>query len=316
MSEGPTGAARVVESADENDEFVSLAEAAAELGLSGRSLPVVTRLSLPVGRGQNLSVVRWGSDEPEIVFLHGGGQNARTWDLVALALGRPAVAVDLPGHGRSDWRPDRDYWPWRNAEAIQVVLDALAFRPVVLVGMSLGGLTGIRLARLRPDAVRGLVVVDVTPGVSARTAAMDRRQRGTTALIGGPASFASLEEMVDLAVQASPRRPAAAVRRGVVHNARRLPDGRWAWRYDTIGRPDDGPVDFAPLWDDLAAVRVPALLVRGGESAFVADADEQEFLRCQPTAHSRTVHGAGHSVQSDRPAELAGIINRFVAGAG
>ena len=62
--------------------------------------------------------------------------------------------------------------------------------------------------------------------------------------------------------------------------------------------------------------RVPAVLVRGGDSAFVADADEQEFLRRHPTARSRTVPGAGHSVQSDRPAELAGIIDRFVAGAG
>jgi pimeloyl-ACP methyl ester carboxylesterase len=145
---------------------------------------------------------------------------------------------------------------------------------------------------------------------------MDRRQRGTTALIGGPVSFASLDEMVHLAVQASPRRPAAAVRRGVVHNSRRLPDGRWAWRYDTIGRPEEGPPDFSPLWDDVAALQVPARLVRGGDSAFVADADEQEFLRRHPQARSHTVPGAGHSVQSDRPAELTEIINRFLAGIG
>jgi len=308
----------VVGSADEqNDhEFGSLAEAAAELGLRGRPLPEVSRFSVPVGQDQNLSVVRWGTDEPDVVFLHGGGQNARTWDMVALVLGRPALAVDLPGHGRSDWRSDHDYWPWRNAEAVQAVLAAHAPRPVVLVGMSLGGLTAIRLARVNPDAVRALVVVDVTPGVSARNAEMDQHQRGTTALIGGPASFASLDEMVDLAVQASPRRPAGAVRRGVVHNSRRLPDGRWAWRYDTFGRPGEGPPDFAPLWNDLAAVQVPALLVRGGDSAFVADADEQGFLRRHPQARSQTVPGAGHSVQSDRPAELAGIINRFLAGNG
>jgi pimeloyl-ACP methyl ester carboxylesterase len=182
--------------------------------------------------------------------------------------------------------------------------------------MSLGGLTAIRLSSQHPDVVRGLVVVDVTPGVSSRTAAMDRRQRGTTALIGGPASFDTLEEMVDLAVQASPRRPAAAVRRGVVHNSRRLPDGRWAWRYDTIGRPEDGAPDFAPLWEDVAALQVPAVLVRGGDSAFVADADEEEFLRRAPRARSEQVPGAGHSVQSDRPAALAKIINLFLSEAG
>jgi pimeloyl-ACP methyl ester carboxylesterase len=307
----------VVRAADDGvDEFASLTEAAAELGLAGRPIPSVARLSVPVGNDQQVSVVRWGSDEPEVVFLHGGGQNARTWDMVALALGRPALAVDLPGHGWSDWRTDRDYWPWRNADAVHAVLTALAPRPALLVGMSLGGLTAIRLASRHPDVVRGLVVVDVTPGVSARTAAMDRRQRGTTALIGGPASFDTLEEMVDLAVQASPRRTATAVRRGVVHNSYRRPDGRWAWRYDTIGRPEDGPPDFAPLWDDVAAVQVPALLVRGGDSAFVADADEEEFLRRGSRARAETVPGAGHSVQSDRPAALAEIIHLFLAETG
>ena len=44
----------------------------------------------------------WGDAEPELVFLHGGAQNAHTWDTVALALGRPLVAIDLPGHGHSD----------------------------------------------------------------------------------------------------------------------------------------------------------------------------------------------------------------------
>jgi len=300
----------------DGDEFAGLAEATAELRPEGRPegrpLPAVTRLCVPVGDGQRLSVVRWGSGEPDVVFLHGGGQNARTWDLVALALGRPALAVDLPGHGRSDWRADRDYWPWRNAEAVRVALDRSASRPVVLVGMSLGGLTGIRLAHLRPDAVSRLVVVDVTPGVSTRTAAMDDRERGTTALIGGPQSFATIEEMVELAVAASPRRPPAAVRRGVVHNSRRLPDGRWAWRYDSIGRPEDRPMDFTPLWADLAALRMPALLVRGGASAFVTDDDEREFLRRMPGARAETVPGAGHSVQSDRPGELAEIIERFL----
>jgi pimeloyl-ACP methyl ester carboxylesterase len=288
-------------------EFSSVAAAAAEIG-RGAPLPGVARLSAADGR---VSVVRWGRGDPAIVFLHGGGQNARTWDLVALAVDRPALAVDLLGHERSDWRTDREYRPERNADAIAAVLRELAPRPVVLVGMSLGGLTAIRLASVRPEHVRALVVVDVTPGVSARTRALTVPQRGATALIGGPARFDSLDEMVELAVQASPRRSLAAVRRGVVHNARQLPDGGWAWRYDRLGGPGDPPLDFAPLWDDVAALRVPTLLVRGGESAFVGDEDEQEFRRLHPGTRSAVVAGAGHSVQSDRPRELAELIVQF-----
>ena len=46
---------------------------------------------------------------PNSVLLHGGGQNAHTWDTVALALDRPLLAVDLPGHGHSDW-PQESAW--------------------------------------------------------------------------------------------------------------------------------------------------------------------------------------------------------------
>lgn len=108
------------------EEFESLAEAAAELGLSSAAVPHVERRGVGLGGGQHLSVIRWGEAEPEVVFLHGGAQNARTWDLVALGLARPALAIDLPGHGHSSWREDRDYGPVRNAEAVAVAIEKLA----------------------------------------------------------------------------------------------------------------------------------------------------------------------------------------------
>ena len=86
-----------------------------------------------------------------------------TWDTVALALGRPAVAFDLPGHGRSSRRADRDYGPWSNAEAVAAAMVELAPSVEAVVGMSLGGATLIRLAATRPDLVRRAVIVDVTP---------------------------------------------------------------------------------------------------------------------------------------------------------
>ena len=296
------------------DEFACMTEVAAELSLPAASIPAVRRVAVQLSAEQSVSVLCWGEGSPEVVYLHGGGQNAHTWDLVALAWGRPALAVDLPGHGRSDRRPDRDYWPVRNADAVRRVLDALAPDQVDLVGMSLGGLTAIRAAAQWPERFRTLTVVDVTPGVGARTMAMSRAQRGTTALIGGPERFDSREEMIDSAVAASPRRPAAAVRRGVVHNTLQLPDGAWAWRYDRMRDPDDDtPLDHTDLWADVSALRVPTMLVRGGESVFVPAEDAAELVRRLPSARVETVPGAGHSVQSDRPRELVDLLRGFVA---
>src|SRR6266542_6507533 len=108
------------------DEFGFFAENAAEFGLPYDGPPAVRRESVEVRPGYRLSALVWGTESPELVLLHGGAQNAHTWDTVALALDRPLVAVDLPGHGHSDWRDDRGYWPVSNAKDVATVMRGLA----------------------------------------------------------------------------------------------------------------------------------------------------------------------------------------------
>lgn len=292
------------------EEFESLAEVAGELGLPPSAIPHIERRHVALGDGQILSLIQWGNSEPEIVFLHGGAQNAHTWDLVALGLRRPALAIDLPGHGHSSWREDKDYGPFRNAEAVAAVIEKQAPEARGVVGMSLGGMTTIRLAATRPELVRRAVLVDVTPGSAEAVAAMSAVQRGAVALASGPRTFESLDDMVDAAVKASPRRPASAVRRGVIHNSRQLPDGTWAWRYD---RPAQRSIDeMNDLWDDVDRLTMPVMLVRGGDSGFVTDNDLAEATRRLPGMRVETVPDAGHAVQSDQPAVLTRLISKFV----
>jgi pimeloyl-ACP methyl ester carboxylesterase len=66
------------------------------------------------------------------------------------------------------------------------------------------------------------------------------------------------------------------------------------------------------LWDDLASLSVPLMLVRGGKSVHVHDDDQAELVRRQPSARVELVEGAGHSVQSDRATRLAELISDFL----
>jgi len=297
------------------DELALLAENAAEIGAPWPGDLTVERRAIQVAPDQFVSALVWGADDPELVFLHGGGQNAHTWDTVLVALGRPAVAVDLPGHGRSDRREDRNYGPWRNAEAVATVMEQLAPRARGVVGMSLGGATTIRLAATRPDLAHRAVIVDVTPQVNDPGRAMTPEQRGSVALIGGPPTYESFESIVAATVAMSPKRTEAAVRRGVRHNTLRLEDGRWAWRYDLFGERTGNESnwgDFTPLWDDVAAIGVPTMVVQGGDSVFARPEDRVEFERRLPSVRWEVVAGAGHAVQSDQPLALVALVREFV----
>ena len=123
--------------------------------------------------------------------------------------------------------------------------------------------------------------------------------------------YDSFEVMAAAAIAASPRRPRSAVARGVRHNSVQLPDGRWTLRYDLFSQPA-GLADFAPLWDDVAAIVAPVMLVRGGESRFVPDADLAHFRQLQPGVRAETVPESGHAVQSDQPLALARLVTEFV----
>ena len=276
-----------------------LPDNAAEVGLRWDGPPTVRRVVTETDAGA-VSALVWGDAPPGVVLLHGGAQNAHTWDTVALALGEPLVAIDLPGHGHSAWREDGSYGPVANAATLAGVVEQRAAPPVVLVGMSLGGLTAIALAAQRPDLVAKLVVVDVTPGVDREKAAP------IAAFVSGPESFATFDELLERTMQFNPTRTESSLRRGLIHNTRQREDGHWVWRYDRFR--EGGGFDFPPLWEDVSRLTMPVTLVRGALSGVVSDEDVAMFQKRCPQTDYRLVEGAGHSVQGDKPVELAAII--------
>jgi pimeloyl-ACP methyl ester carboxylesterase len=293
------------------DELGLFHENAAEFGLPWEGPPAVRRDEVEIEPGLSLSALVWGDGRPRVVFLHGGAQNAHTWDTVVMALGEPAVCIDLPGHGHSSWWPDHLYWPEPNARKVARAVEALAPDADLLVGMSLGGLTAIVLAATRPDLVRKLLVVDVTPGVNAE------KGKAIADFVNGPQSFPSFADILARTVEHNPTRTESSLRRGILHNARQLDDGSWQWRYDRTfsggGEPREFP-RWQGLWDHVSALTVPVLLARGDQSAVVDDEDVAEMRRRQPGLRYRLFEGAGHSIQGDQPVELAACIREFLEG--
>ena len=319
----------------EYDEFGLFHENAAEYGLPYHRPPTVRRVFAEVAPGRRLSALAWQDKVPELVLLHGGAQNAHTWDTVAMALDRPLLAIDLPGHGHSDGpgvRAGGQLDANGNAVDVAAAIRALAPGARAVIGMSLGGLTAIALTVEAPDLVRKLVLVDVLPGLKAR------RSQHIGDFVNGPASFASLDALLDRTIAFNPSRSRSSLRRGIVHNAQQQPDGSWVWRWARSRGPaapsvqpaagqagagqaaTTGPAGpaadgtrYAGLWAPLAEITVPLLLVRGMRpDSVLDDDDERELRRRVPSAQIVHVAEAGHSVQGDAPLELAAIIEDFV----
>lgn len=303
------------------DEFSMFHENAEEHGIPYAGSPAVHREAVKLGDGRTISSLVWGDagahastgTPPEYVFLHGGAQNAHTWDTVLLALGRPALAIDLPGHGHSDGGAKGYLDLHDNAGDVAAVIRRLAPEAKAVIGMSLGGLTTIALTAAHPDLVRSVVLVDITPGVNGQ------KSQAITAFVNGPESFPDFDAILARTVEHNPTRSVASLRRGILHNAEQREDGSWVWRYarhrSLQPPPDEGTrfETFQKLWDSLEQVTVPLMLVRGTRPQSVVDDDDEAELRNR-VPHARIEHvDAGHSVQGDQPVELARLIEDFTS---
>ncbi len=299
-------------SVENYDEFGYFAENAAEFNIPFDAPPVVRRETVVLDDGREMSALVWGSEPAEAVLIHGGAQNAHTWDTVCLALGRPVVAIDMPGHGHSGAPAAGAADVMRNAQDIKAVVQALAPGVQTVVGMSLGGLTTMALSAADPDFFSTMVLVDITPGVNREKA--DHIHK----FVNGPKSFPNFEDLLARTMEFNPTRSESSLRRGILHNAEQLEDGSWVWRHarhrvfasaEKTEEVAEGVRDYEALWKAIENHAGPVVLARGmRDQSVVDDADEEQLLRRRPDAQIVRFEEAGHSIQGDMPVELAKLI--------
>lgn len=98
-----------------------------------------------------------------VVLLHGLGGSSLSWEAVATLLGEEwrVYAIDLRGHGESDW-PD-EYGFEQMRDDVLEFLDACELDRVGVVGHSMGGVVAYLLAEEHADRVERLVLIETPP---------------------------------------------------------------------------------------------------------------------------------------------------------
>ena len=291
-------------------EHLTLAAARTGLSFPELVLPAAHDVLL---RRMRFHYLDWGTPgRPPIVFLHGGGLNAHTWDLVCLGLRRErhCLALDQRDHGDSEWSPEMDYATESHVRDLEAFVDHLGLDRFVLVGMSLGGINGLAWAGRHGQRLAGLVLVDVGPEI--RMAGV----RKIAAFTSEQKPLDSIDEVIERALAFNPRRDPDLLRLSLRHNLRRTPKGQWMWKYDQRhrGRVNPGAYERRRdlLWDAVAKVQCPTLVVRGAESDVFHDEDAERLAAALARGRWVRVENAGHTVQGDNPAGLLTELRAFL----
>jgi pimeloyl-ACP methyl ester carboxylesterase len=235
-----------------------------------------------------------------ILFLHGSGQTRQSWGKAlneGARHGYRTIALDMRGHGDSEWSPDGQYELGLFADDLHAVLGQFTIPPVV-VGASLGGLAGMLTAARAPQLMRALVLVDITARIE-----FDGTREVMDFMGSGLDGFASIEEAADAVAAYLPHRDRPRDTRGLARNLR-LRQGRYYWHWDPafmkMGENAQTQKD-APARLEAAArtLTLPTLLLRGGRSRIVSEAGAREFLTLVPHAEHVNIADAHHMVAGD-----------------
>ncbi len=255
---------------------------------------------------------RGQSQGPTIVMLHGGGQNRFSWKNTGQLLaerGFHVIALDARGHGDSDRAPNAEYTVDAFAGDAAAVLKQIG-RPVVLIGASMGGLTGIVAAHnAGPAVVTKLVLVDVVPRFESEGS---HRIRDFMARhVNG---FETLDQAADAIAEYLPHRKRPRNLDGLKKNLRHR-DGRWHWHWDpafVTSAGEDPFVEVERLEQQAIDLQIPMLLIRGKLSDVVSREGVEDFLAKVPQAEFVELSDAGHTAAGDDNDAFSAAVVDFV----
>ncbi|KAK3286624.1 hypothetical protein CYMTET_5850 [Cymbomonas tetramitiformis] len=279
-----------------------------------------SRLTFNTPDGLTLAADSFGPDNGyPVLFAHGGGQTRHAWQNTCIAFAAQnyrAVAIDLRGHGASDWAPNGDYRLERFAADLTLVADSFN-KPPALVGASLGGMAGlIAQGEKAPTDARGfsaIVLVDI---------ATRMRMDGVEKIIGFMSEnlnsgFTSLEDAADAVARYLPNRPRPKDLSGLQKNLRLKEDGRYYWHWDPRFITGDNRPEGSRSPDRLEMagrnLSIPTLLIRGKQSELIDMDSVRAFQEHVPHAEFVDVAHAGHMVAGDRNDVFSDAVMTFLS---
>lgn len=256
--------------------------------------------------GFEIAYLDGGSGEP-LVMVHGIGADKDNWAQIAPFLrgtGR-LIAPDLPGFGESSKPVDADYSIAAQAERLGQFLDALKLPRAHLAGNSMGGAIVLAFAKLHPERVQSLWLLDPAGVGSAKESEMFRayREDGKLLLFSKtPADFATV---MHLAMSKQPPVPYS-----VTHELAIAAANNYAL-HTRIFR--DLTAELPHLEQDVAGLATPTLIVWGMEDRVLDPSGAEILHQALPNSQLVLMPGIGHMPMLEAPHQAASDYKKFRA---
>jgi len=262
-------------------------------------------MKFKVSSGLNIEATALGHPEdPLVILLHGGGQTRHAWGATVEKLSRTgfyAVAIDLRGHGDSDWSKEGDYAIESYRNDLASIIKEIG-KPAYLIGASLGGMIALSTAG-DPDYkhfCKALVMVDI--GVYPNE---DGSNEILNFMSSGFKGFDSLEDASNAITSYLPHREKPKDISGLKKNLRLKDDGRYYWHWDPkFIESRTGNIDRSEhrqrQRNYAQSVKVPTLLIRGALSNVVTQEEVDDFLNIITHAEFVEIDKAAHMIAGDR----------------
>jgi pimeloyl-ACP methyl ester carboxylesterase len=260
-------------------------------------------------RGIDFHVLEWGdAASPPMVLLHGLTGHAHIWDHMAprLAERYHIFAPDQRGHG--DTAHAASYATDDFVADLDALVASWGITSFVLMGLSMGGHNAIAYTARYPERATHLIIIDIPPKMDRRNApnyAVNARLAET-----GHRTFATFDEAVADARAGTPTAPEEHLRYRTHWNLRALDGGALQFKYDP---------KVSALWDpadltrELGAIGAPTLLVRGGKTVVLPRDRADAMVASTADGELIEIADSGHSVPTDRPAELTDAVLAWLA---
>jgi 3-oxoadipate enol-lactonase len=259
-------------------------------------------LATRVGR---LFVERLGSGTP-VLFWHSFLCDGGMWRAQALAVAKRhrVIVVDGPSHGRSD-PLKRPFSLEDCADAVVDILDAEDAPRAVLVGLSWGGFTAMRVALRAPDRVAGLALFDTSADAETRQNVL--RHRAMAEIVRRLGPIAVLDDRIrSIMLAPETLRSHPDIGDEMMRRLRGWDREGIYWAARAI------VIDRGSIVDDLPRISVPTLVAVGEKDAATPPGCAKRIAAGIAGAELHVIPGAGHLSSVERPAEVTALVERLL----